>query len=168
VDIFREFEKTPPIDLPEEIMTKLVDGLVKNAIENTPDGGRIELFIQDRGDDVLFRVRDHGVGIDEASQLRIFEGFFPTQEMTRYATRKPFDFNAGGKGADLLRLKIFSETYGFTLSMTSIRCPALVDGSMDCPGNVGACPALTGDRRCHENMGGSEFTVRFRRSGGRI
>jgi signal transduction histidine kinase len=168
LDIFREFEKTPPIDLPEEIMTKLVDGLVKNAIENTPDGGRIELIIEDRGDEILFRVRDHGVGIDEESQLRIFEGFFPTQEMTRYATRKPFDFNAGGKGADLLRLKIFSETYGFTLSMTSIRCPALVDGSMDCPGNVGACPALTGGRRCHENMGGSEFTVRFRRSRGGI
>jgi hypothetical protein len=160
VQIGRTFERTRPLNIPEDILTKIVDGLIKNAIENTPDGGRIDLAIEEKGTDVLFRVKDYGVGISEENQARIFEGFYPTQDMTRYSTRKPFDFNAGGKGADLLRMKIFSETYHFTITMQSTRCPVLQDKQADCPGFVGACKALGGSVRC-ENMGGTEFVLRF-------
>ena len=34
----------------------------------------------------------------------ISEGFFTTQDTMAYSSKKPFDFNAGGKGADLLRI----------------------------------------------------------------
>jgi len=37
-----------------------------------------------------------------------------------YFSKHPFDFNAGGKGADLLRMKVFGERYGFQLNMTSV------------------------------------------------
>ena len=87
-------------------MRKIVDGLIKNAIENTPDGGTVDIRISGRGDKTVLMVSDSGVGISKEYQRRIFGGFFPNQEMALYSTGKPFDFNAGGKGIDLLRMKI--------------------------------------------------------------
>ncbi len=60
-------------------------------------------------------VKDYGIGIIVDHQRRIFEGFFTTQETAVYSSKKPFDFNAGGRGADLLRMKIFSERYRFSI-----------------------------------------------------
>lgn len=154
------FQKTRPVRIPPEIYTKIVDGLIRNAVENTPDGGLIELSVQERGEAVIIMVRDHGIGVPEDLQQRIFEGFYPTQTMTGYSTRKPFDFDAGGKGADLLRMKIFSETYGFTLSMSSTACP-FCHGSFDpCPGNVSRCLSLKDGISC-DDTGGTTFVLRF-------
>jgi len=50
-------------------------------------------------------VHDYGVGIIEDAQKRIFEGFLSTQDTMAYSSKRAFDFNAGGKGADLLRMK---------------------------------------------------------------
>ncbi|MDM8536972.1 histidine kinase, partial [Desulfobacterales bacterium HSG17] len=60
-------------------------------------------------------------------QQRIFEGFFNTQETLLYSTKTPYAFNAGGKGADLLRTKIFSDRLGYTLEMTSQYCTFLAE-----------------------------------------
>ena len=151
-------ERTRSIRIPPEILTKIIDGLIRNAVENTPDHGLIELSVKERGDVVVISIRDHGVGIPEDHQQRIFEGFYPTQAVTSYSTRKPFDFNAGGKGADLLRMKIFSETYGFTLAMTSTPCPFCHGDNGPCPGDTGRCPALQGGMSC-DHTGGTEFVL---------
>ena len=160
VRIIRAFERTRSVHIPHEILTKIVDGLVRNAVENTPDGGQVQITVRENGPEVMVRVRDYGVGIPLELQPRIFEGFFPTQDMTRYATRKPFDFNAGGKGADLLRTQIFSETYGFTITMDSTPCPHCHGDRGPCPGNVALCPALQKELRC-EDTGGTEFVLCF-------
>ena len=47
-------------------------------------------------------VHDYGVGITAENQKHIFEGFFVTRDTMAYSSQRPFDFNAGGKGADLL------------------------------------------------------------------
>lgn len=154
------FEPTRPISIPDAIFEKIVDGLIRNAIENTPDEGCVTVSVFEKGDVVQVSVKDEGVGIKKGHQVRIFEGFFPTQKMTEYSTRKPFDFNAGGKGADLLRMKIFSEAYGFTLEMKSIRCSLLEDKGSRCPGRISRCTASTGPVACKDS-GGTEFILRF-------
>ena len=85
-------------------------------------------------------VKDHGTGLTRDAQKRIFEGFFTTQETLNYSSKRPFDFNAGGKGADLLRMKILSERFGFKISMVSHRCSHIPDSRDICPGSVESCP----------------------------
>ena len=70
----------------------------------------------------MLEVKDYGVGITEENRKLIFESNVTTYETMDYATKKPYDFNAGGKGFDLLRMKIFSERYHFKIGMDSRRC----------------------------------------------
>ena len=114
----------------------MMTGIIRNAVENTPDKGRIDIAVTKKDSGVRFTVHDFGVGIESDAQKRIFEGFFTTQETLLYSTKTPFAFNAGGKGADLLRMKIFSDRHGFVLKMESQRCRFLLEneGSV-CPGD---------------------------------
>jgi len=160
VDVRVLLEPTRPIQIPEVIFEKVMDGLIRNAIENTPDEGRVDVTVFEKGGLIQVSVKDYGVGIRKDHQARIFEGFFPTQDILAYSTRKPFDFNAGGKGADLLRMKIFSETWGFALDMASTRCPLLDGPRQECPGRISSCPSATTPRPCHES-GGTEFILFF-------
>jgi len=75
----------------------MITGLIRNAIENTPDKGKINLAVKLKGGGIEFCVHDFGVGIVKDDQKRIFEGFFNTQETLLYSTKTPFAFNAGGK-----------------------------------------------------------------------
>jgi signal transduction histidine kinase len=153
-------EPTRPILIPEVILGKIVDGLVRNGVENTPDEGRVEVSVWEKGKGVFLAVKDTGVGIIKDHRNRIFEGLFPTQDMATYSTRKPFDFDAGGRGADLLRMKIFSETYKFTIDMASMRCPYLEETQKRCPGRTSVCTDADQDHPC-SSTGGTEFILRF-------
>jgi PAS domain S-box-containing protein len=160
VHVTKQMEEAPAVLIPPTILGKVVDGLLRNAIENTPDEGRIELIVRKEGRGTSLVVRDCGVGIAESAQRRIFEGFFSTQETADYRTGKPFGFNVGGKGADLLRMKIFSERFNFTIKMESSRC-RFVPGEQDrCPGRISECRFCTTGNECYES-GGTTFSLFF-------
>jgi len=160
LDIRSELEAGPPILIPGDVLQKVFDGLLKNAVENTPDEGRIDIGVKKNGTGMELNIRDYGVGISEEPQKRIFEGFFDTREIMVYSSGRPFDFDAGGRGADLLRMKIFSERYNFKLDMDSSRCPSLCDESDRCPGRIGVCPDCKERQDCYDS-GGTTFTVSF-------
>ncbi len=160
VEIKRYLEPAVPVCMPLEDLQKVIDGLIKNAIENTPDEGEIEVIVKKKGEGSELVVRDYGVGITEENQKRIFEGFFSTQDTMAYSSKRPFDFNAGGKGADLLRMKIFSERYNFRIDMESSRCPCLPNAEDVCPGRISQCEYCKGKPECHRS-GGTTFTVFF-------
>jgi signal transduction histidine kinase len=138
----------------------VVDGLIKNAVENTPDEGKIEVVVHKKGEGAQLLVRDYGVGIMENNQRRVFEGFFSTHNTMDYSTKRPFDFNAGGKGADLLRMKIFSERYHFEIEMKSSRCQFIPREVDICPGRIGACAFCTKAEDCYHS-GGTTFSLYF-------
>ncbi|HEJ83123.1 MAG TPA: sensor histidine kinase [Desulfobacteraceae bacterium] len=160
IELNTYLETTRPISIPEDPLEKLVIGLVKNAIENTPDEGKIEITCREKGNGVELIVRDYGVGITLENRRRIFEGFFVTQETMDYSTKREFDFNAGGKGADLLRMKIFSERYHFKIDMASVRCRYIPTDKDICPGRISKCGFCRSTGDCHES-GGTTFTVFF-------
>lgn len=160
VAIITRFEHTPPIYMPPDPLQKVIDGLIKNAIENTPDMGKIEVFINEKGGGTELVVHDFGVGITEGDQRRIFEGFFTTQDTMAYSSKRPFDFNAGGKGADLLRMKIFSERYNFKIDMVSSRCGFIPKVTDVCPGNIKDCSFCTDLEDCY-GSGETIFTLFF-------
>ena len=160
VDIITSFEPTPPIFLPADALQKVVDGLIKNAIENTPDEGKVEVIVRRKDTGAQLVVRDYGVGITEDNQRQIFDGFFSTQDTMDYSTKMPFDFNAGGKGADLLRMKKFSARYNFDIEMTSARCQFIPQADDICPGRIGACEFCTKTEDCYHS-GGTTFSINF-------
>jgi len=158
--LISHLEPTPPVLLPPDVLQKVIDGLVKNAVENTPDEGKIEIHVRKKNEGAELVVRDYGVGITEDAQRRIFEGFFTTQDTMAYSSKRPFDFNAGGKGADLLRMKIFSERYNFKIDMVSSRCRFLAKDTDVCPGRISQCPFCSKIENCHAS-GGTTFTAKF-------
>ncbi len=160
VQIIPHLHEDVHIYMPPDVMEKVFDGLIKNAVENTPDGGLISLLVAKEENGALLEVRDHGVGIVPEDRKRIFEGFFSTQETMDYSSKHPFDFNAGGKGADLLRMKVFGERYGFQLKMTSRRCRFLKKRDGACPGDIAQCKECGSSEDC-VNSGGTTFRVFF-------
>jgi signal transduction histidine kinase len=112
-------EAVPAVYLPEPLLFKSFRGLLRNAIEATPDGGTINLTLREASGNVKLDILDTGVGIDPELQQHLFHGFIHAGTTDRYSSGRPYDFGAGGKGLDLQRLKLFSERYGFKLSFAS-------------------------------------------------
>jgi len=158
--LITRFDPTPPIWIPRDVLTKIVEGLIRNAVENTPDGGRIEVTVRPGDEGPELEVKDFGVGITEDNQRLIFESNFSTHETLQYSSRRPFDFGAGGRGFDLLRMKIFSERYHFKIQMNSKRCRFIPTDADLCPGKIIDCGHCQADEDCL-NSGGTAMVVRF-------
>ncbi|MEJ2165438.1 MAG: GAF domain-containing sensor histidine kinase [Desulfobacterales bacterium] len=150
----------PAIWIPVDVLDKIVEGLVRNAVENTPDGGRIIVSVREGKIGPELEVDDNGIGISEENQRLIFDNYFTAYDTLQYSTRKPYDFGAGGKGFDLLRMRIFSERYDFKLNMRSKRCRLLADEANTCPGNIEACVRAGQAKDCLES-GGTTVTVQI-------
>jgi len=160
VRIETSLEPAGNIFIPEEVLSKIVQGLVRNAIENTPDNGLILISTKPGDEGPIFEVEDHGTGITEENQRLIFENYFTAYEPIQYASRKPYDFKAGGKGFDLIRLKIFSERFHFKLDMTSVRCKYLDESDRKGTDSLETCSHCNNMEDCPLN-GGTIMTVRF-------
>lgn len=168
LEIIRNFEKGIVLQMDRNILTKVFRGLLKNAIENTPDEGKIEISTRSSEKGIRVDFRDYGVGITPENQKMIFGGFFHTQDTDLYSSKRPYEFNAGGSGADLLRTKTFSERYDFSVDFDSTRCKFIPQDSDICPGLISQCQSISERFECFTS-GGSLFSVRFpvkRRSGG--
>jgi PAS domain S-box-containing protein len=145
------------------VLRDLADGLIRNAIENTPDGGMVTVSTEDRGDHVLVHVTDTGVGISEEDQQYIFDGLFPAKETELYASKQPYEFDAGGKGLDLLRMKMYAERFDFGLSVKSTRCRCLSEEGAECPSDIALCSHCTTSGDCYRS-GTTTFTVTLSKS----
>jgi signal transduction histidine kinase len=132
-------ESTAPVWIPPDVLEKIVEGLVRNAIENTPEGSRIDVTVCTGDIGPLFEIKDNGMGITEENQGMIFKTFFSPDDPMKYASRKPYEFNAGGKGFDLFRMKVFSERYNFKIQLTSKRCCFILRDNEECPGSIDEC-----------------------------
>jgi C4-dicarboxylate-specific signal transduction histidine kinase len=69
----------PEAMLDTEQMTQVLTNLVKNAIDAMPDGGTIDLILEDTLGDVIITVKDTGIGIREEDRAKVFEPFFTTK-----------------------------------------------------------------------------------------
>lgn len=155
------------VDLPREILDKIVTGLIRNAIEYTPDGGRVKVAVHagDAGPELV--VSDTGVGITKENQQLINGNYFTTADTYQYATGNPYDFDAGGRGLDLLRIRVFTERYPFRLSMESQRCRYIPTSKHKCPGDIEKCIHCDSTGHCYQS-GGTTFTVKFTSADGKL
>ena len=59
-----------------ERIEQVVMNIVSNSIKYTPDGGKIELAVGQKGQTVYVRISDNGIGIPEKDLPRLFERFY--------------------------------------------------------------------------------------------
>lgn len=89
----------------------ILDNLVGNAIQYTPEGGRVTIRCREEGNDAVLEVEDTGVGIAPHDQERIFERF--------YRADKARSQELGGTGLGLAIVKHLAQAFGGGVSLTS-------------------------------------------------
>jgi signal transduction histidine kinase len=89
-------------------LDRVVDNLIGNAAKYGA-GKPIEVSLRGREEDVLLEIRDHGIGIDPADQVRVFERF------ERAVSHRQF----GGFGLGLWISRKIVEAHGGSISLTS-------------------------------------------------
>ena len=74
----------PQVAADADKVRQVLVNLVENAIKYSPDGGRVEVGIEERDGFLRFHVRDEGLGIAPEDQEQIFEKFYRADpQMTR-------------------------------------------------------------------------------------
>jgi PAS domain S-box-containing protein len=77
-------DEVPAVAADRDRVRQVLVNLVENAIKYSPDGGLVEVGVQETEGTVCFHVKDEGLGIPADEQARIFEKFYRLDpEMTR-------------------------------------------------------------------------------------
>lgn len=71
----------PEAMLDSEQMMQVLTNLIKNAIDAMPQGGQINIKLEDTLSDVIIILSDTGTGIKEEDMAKIFEPFFTTKSI---------------------------------------------------------------------------------------
>ncbi len=59
----------------ESLLRHILGNLISNAVKYSPAGTPVELSVERRDRNAVFRVRDHGIGIPEADVPQLFQAF---------------------------------------------------------------------------------------------
>ncbi|AGT33072.1 alkaline phosphatase [Geobacillus genomosp. 3] len=123
VAVFRQKAEEKQIDLRAEVSTRpvirgdanrlkqILLNLLANAIAYTPEHGRVTVEVEETGQEVLIRVRDTGIGIEENEIPRIFERF--------YRIDKARSRDSGGTGLGLSIVKHLVEAHHGHITVAS-------------------------------------------------
>jgi len=160
LNFYLEGDRDLSLSMAPEILEDILRGLIKNAIECTPDEGSVRIILVQKDERLLLKVQDSGIGITEDNQKRIFDGLFHTVDTELYISKKPYDFGAGGKGLDLFMMKVYGQRFGFGLSVESQRCIYIPKDRDICPGKISACSHCREPKDC-EASGGTTFSLSF-------
>ncbi|VEN75177.1 Histidine kinase [Candidatus Desulfarcum epimagneticum] len=80
-------EPLPPLNADPMGLESIFGNLITNAIHYTPEGGRVEVFIDMAGINMRVRVSDNGFGMDGRHLDRIFDKFYRVKDdNTRHIT----------------------------------------------------------------------------------
>lgn len=153
-------DKELQLAIDKVILNEIMEELLKNAVESTPDGGVISVVSEKKSGGAEIHITDTGVGITEENQKYLFNGLLVATESDFYSSGKPFMFGAGGKGLGLLRIRLYGRRYGFHISVKSRRCPYLPGDRDLCPGNITLCQHCSCPEDCLEG-GGTTFSLFF-------
>ena len=77
-------------------LRQMIGNLLENAIKYSPSGGRVLVWAEAAGDQVILRVRDFGPGIPPSDQPYLFDKFFR-------ASNVPEDVIGTGLGLSIVK-----------------------------------------------------------------
>ena len=105
-----------PPDLPSvlgdvESIEQLFANLTANAIKYTPSGGRVSVSAEARGDHILVRVADTGIGIPAEDLPRVFDEFYRAKNAREFAEQ--------GTGLGLSIVRSIADMHGAEMCIRS-------------------------------------------------
>lgn len=77
----------PNIFFDPTLIKLVVENLIDNAIRYTKKGGEINIWLEERGRNLFFKIKDEGVGIPQKDQQFIFQKFFRSENALREQTK---------------------------------------------------------------------------------
>lgn len=96
--------KIPKISMDGEKIVMVLQNLLDNAIKYTPPKGRIVMTVEKKNNDLVFNIKDSGVGIPKKDQAKLFSKFFRADNVVRMETE--------GTGLGLFIAKNVIEKHG--------------------------------------------------------
>lgn len=105
--IFRGKRRIADID--QKLLQQVLGNLLSNALKYSPDGGTISLTVTCQNNQVIFQVRDPGIGIPVDDQPHIFQPFYRASNVDVVR----------GTGIGLAIIKKAVELYGGEISVES-------------------------------------------------
>ncbi|MGF1506929.1 MAG: sensor histidine kinase [Anaerolineae bacterium] len=97
-------ERTPQLDLDPDRFTQILINIMGNALQYTPEGGRVTVTADTQAGAFRLRIADTGIGLRLADQQAIFERFYRV-EKSRART-------GGGSGVGLTIARYLVEMHG--------------------------------------------------------
>lgn len=76
VEIKSNRKEISDIDLDQTLLSQVITNLLSNAIRYTNEGGHIEIGISCNDKEMIYYIKDDGMGIPEDQKNRVFEKFF--------------------------------------------------------------------------------------------
>jgi signal transduction histidine kinase len=100
-----DINSVPPLLADSELMKKVLDNVIVNAIKFTPDGGHINISahrvnVDGRGEACEIRVKDSGIGIAPENHVIIFEKLYQVGKVELHSSGRT-KFKGGGPGLGL-------------------------------------------------------------------
>ena len=92
-------------------LAEVLDNLVGNALQYTPEGGHVAVWLRAPGEEAVLEVCDDGTGFTEAEAGRLFERF--------YRSAAPNVQAHGGSGLGLAIVRRVAERHGGTVDGSS-------------------------------------------------
>ncbi len=96
--------KLPRVLADEDRAVQVLGNLLSNALRYTPAGGHVEVSVEHRNGEVVFSVRDTGIGVAPEHLPHLFERFYRTDRARSRA--------AGGSGIGLTIARALVEAMG--------------------------------------------------------
>lgn len=98
-------------NVPLGMLSELYRNLISNAIKYNKDGGKIIITVEKRGDNIISKITDTGIGLEKDEIPRIFERF--------YMVDKGRNRNTNSTGLGLAIVKHIVEDMGGTIDVMS-------------------------------------------------
>ncbi len=98
-------------NVPLGMLSELYRNLISNAIKYNKDGGKISITVEKRGDNIISKITDTGIGLEKDEIPRIFERF--------YMVDKGRNRNTNSTGLGLAIVKHIVEDMGGTIDVMS-------------------------------------------------
>jgi PAS domain S-box-containing protein len=122
-------EPLPQVSVDKEKMELAVQNLLENAVKYTPEGGKINISLEKDNNNIVFKIKDTGVGIPDNQHERIFTKFFRGDNVIRmetegsglglYTTRNIIDAHKGKIWFDSKEGE--GTTFYFTLPIANVQ-----------------------------------------------
>ena len=95
----------------QELIRRLVLNLLENAIRYTPEGGRVQIKVEDSAGELRIQVVDTGIGIPPETATHVFERFYRGDQARSRQN--------GGFGLGLSIVKWIAESHNGSVELTS-------------------------------------------------